>query len=245
MNEFRDYCVVNRLWSEILEYDGQNLFWKIDILSGKGKGYIKTPAGSQADKGLDADGRPVVSIGRGRSKGAHIIIWEMFNGPVPDGYEVDHIKEIRETGGVADNSIQNLQLLTPADNKRKSSKIPRSNNKSGRVGVHYSEERGCWVAQAGFSSNEKVWLGQYRTFEEAEEARKFFEDNGFSPKNGRAMQYNNTSGCSGVHWDKVHEKWVARIYINGKRKCLGSFKSKEDAIAARKQAEKEQQEGVV
>lgn len=244
MNEFRDHCVANHLWSEILEYDGQNLFWKIDILAGSGVGYVKTSAGSRADKGQDADGRPVVSLGKHCTKGAHVIIWEMFNGPVPEGYEVDHIKEIRETGGVADNSIQNLQLLEPTDNKKKSCKIPRSNNKSGRVGVHYSEEREAWVAQGTNSVGERVWLGQYRTFEEAEWARKFFEDNGFSHKSGRAVQYNNTSGCSGVNWDKTHERWVARIYVDGKRKCLGYFKNRDDAVAARKNAEKTQEETV-
>lgn len=244
MNEFRDHCVANHLWSEILEYDGQNLFWKIDILAGKGVGYIRTPAGSRADKGQDADGRPVVSLGKYCTKGAHVIIWEMFNGPVPEGYEVDHIKEIRETGGVADNSIQNLQLLRPADNKRKSNKIPHSNNKSGRVGVHYFEEREVWIAQGTDSVGEKVWLGQYRTFEEAAAARESFENNTWVKPERRVKQWNNTSGYPGVNWDKINERWVARICVDGKRKCLGYFKNKDDAIAARKNAEKKQ-EGTV
>lgn len=80
--------------------------------------------------------------------GAHRVIWEMFNGPIPEGMEVDHIKEIRETGGIADNRIENLQLLSPAENKRKSCKIKRSNNKSDKVGVHFDEEKGAWIAQA-------------------------------------------------------------------------------------------------
>ncbi len=43
----------------------------------------------------------------------------------------------------------------------------------------------------------------------------------------------NTSGFRGVHWDKRFSKWKASIKVCGKRHNLGSFDSKEDAIAAR------------
>lgn len=48
---------------------------------------------------------------------------------------------------------------------------------------------------------------------------------------------NNTSGFSGVVWDKSREKWCARIEINGKTKSLGRFVNKKDAIIARLKAE--------
>lgn len=48
---------------------------------------------------------------------------------------------------------------------------------------------------------------------------------------------NNTSGITGVHWDKNKEKWVAQININHKRTTLGSFDVKQDAIIARLNAE--------
>lgn len=50
---------------------------------------------------------------------------------------------------------------------------------------------------------------------------------------------NNTSGIKGVYWDKRSNKWEAAIQINMKKKSLGYFKNKEDAIKARKEAEKE------
>lgn len=244
LNWYRDYCYDHRLWSEILEYKDGELYWKIDILAGRGDGYIRTPQGSRADTHLDADGRPRVSfgeaLGKCRQMGAHRVIWEMFNGPIPEGMEVDHIKEIRETGGIADNRIENLQLLSPAENKRKSCKIKRSNNKSDKIGVHSNEEKGAWIAQV-MVDGEKIWLGQYRTFEEAAAVRDSFENNGWVKPERRVKQWNNTSGYPGVNWDKTHERWVARINVgHNKRICLGYFRTKEEAIAARKSAEEEQ-----
>ena len=51
------------------------------------------------------------------------------------------------------------------------------------------------------------------------------------------LQKNNTSGITGVDWDKQHNKWRARLTIYGKEKQLGLFIKKEDAMAARQAAE--------
>ena len=48
---------------------------------------------------------------------------------------------------------------------------------------------------------------------------------------------NNTSGVKGVYWDKCSKKWEASIQINMKKKILGYFEDKEDAIKTRKEAE--------
>lgn len=48
----------------------------------------------------------------------------------------------------------------------------------------------------------------------------------------------NTSGYPGVCWNKQRSKWVARIKHNYKDIHLGYFENLEDAIAARKAAEK-------
>lgn len=54
-----------------------------------------------------------------------------------------------------------------------------------------------------------------------------------------SIQQNNTSGYSGVSWDKERLKWVSYIIINKKRKKLGRFTNKEEAIKARLLAEAE------
>jgi hypothetical protein len=46
----------------------------------------------------------------------------------------------------------------------------------------------------------------------------------------------NTSGCTGVDYNKQKQAWVARISIYKKRIYLGKFETKEQAIAAREKA---------
>jgi hypothetical protein len=48
---------------------------------------------------------------------------------------------------------------------------------------------------------------------------------------------NNTTGVPGVRFDARYSSWVARITVNYKGVHLGSYKTKEEAIAARKAAE--------
>ena len=52
----------------------------------------------------------------------------------------------------------------------------------------------------------------------------------------KAIQSNNTSGSNGVYWCKRSKRWVGNIKLNGASKHLGSFKEKNDAIAAREKA---------
>lgn len=54
----------------------------------------------------------------------------------------------------------------------------------------------------------------------------------------RLLPSNNTSGYIGICWKKECKKWDARITVNGKRKHLGYYEKLEDAISARKEAEK-------
>ena len=51
------------------------------------------------------------------------------------------------------------------------------------------------------------------------------------------LSKNNKSGVTGVHWKKRDSVWFATIGINGKQKWLGQFKTKEEAIKARLEAE--------
>lgn len=48
----------------------------------------------------------------------------------------------------------------------------------------------------------------------------------------------NTSGLKGVCWHSQRKRWRAFIFLDRKQKHLGLFDTKEDAYAARKQAEK-------
>lgn len=64
----------------------------------------------------------------GRSYMAHVIIWAMFHGSLPD-HQVDHKNRVRD-----DNRIENLRLATHGENVANSKM--RSNNTSGDRGVY-------------------------------------------------------------------------------------------------------------
>ncbi|EOT6755695.1 HNH endonuclease signature motif containing protein [Escherichia coli] len=99
----------------------------------------------------------------------HRIIWEMHNGPIPEGYEIDHIDH-----NTLNNDITNLRMVS-----------------------HYENTLNT------------------------------------------PMRKDNKSGYVGVIWYKSRRKWMAYIAVNKKRKHLGLFDSIDEAVAARRQAEKE------
>lgn len=53
----------------------------------------------------------------------------------------------------------------------------------------------------------------------------------------RGMNKNNTSGVTGVCWNKQNNKWQSQITVNKKSILLGTFLNFEDAVKARKAAE--------
>ena len=46
----------------------------------------------------------------------------------------------------------------------------------------------------------------------------------------KSMQSNNTSGVTGVYWNKAAGKWLARVKINGKFRCLGYSTDLQEAV---------------
>lgn len=53
------------------------------------------------------------------------------------------------------------------------------------------------------------------------------------------IRSDNTSGVTGVHWNKVHKKWQARIKIGGRYKHIGFFAYFSDAANARSQSSRQ------
>lgn len=66
------------------------------------------------------------------------------------------------------------------------------------------------------------------------------ECDGTNPRNvmSTKLPRHNTSGIKGVTFDKARGKWRAQIVFKGKSYSLGRYYKKEDAAAARKEAEK-------
>ena len=53
------------------------------------------------------------------------------------------------------------------------------------------------------------------------------------------IRKDNTSGYKGITWDKLKQRWKARIWIQGEQIVLGSFKQIKSASEARSKAELE------
>lgn len=102
----------------------------------------------------------------------HRLIWELHNGPIPAGHEIDHIN-----GETGDNRIENLRLASRRENAKNLSLQTR--NKSGVHGVAYMNNH-YRVTIGG------EYLGFYETFEEAVQIRREAERRlGYHENHGR------------------------------------------------------------
>ena len=155
-------------WGDIFYYDGINLLWRVS-LGCKKAGDI---AGSVTNFGYrDAhyDGKHYL---------AHRIIWEMHNGPIPEGAEIDHMNHNR-----LDNRIENLRLVSHSENQ-KNQKAHRMNT-SGVTGVHWCKSRCKWVARITVDGKH-INLGGFDSKDSAVSARKTAEKRfGFHGNHGK------------------------------------------------------------
>jgi hypothetical protein len=92
---------------------------------------------------------------------AHRVVWILANGPIPPGYEIDHVDN-----NPLNNKLENLRLATKSQNAM-NKKRPR-NNTTGLKGVRHSGYgRFCAVIRLDDTIH---YLGTFDTKEEAHEA---------------------------------------------------------------------------
>lgn len=119
-------------------------------------GLLISKATGQILCNLDRDGYIRVRK-NGKEYRAHRIIWEMFNGPIPEGLLVDHID-----GDVFNNRIENLRLATRQQNnanRKNTTDLPKGVSRSGtgyRARISHNKVVTC--------------LGTYPTIDEASKA---------------------------------------------------------------------------
>lgn len=105
------------------------------------------------------------------------------------------------------------------------------------------------VQSRNYLAHRLAWLHYYGTWpkDQIDHINRIRTDNRISNlrdvtqkqnQQNRSKPSNNTSGHPGVHWNESISKWVATITHNQKRIHLGYFSILEEAIAARKAAEK-------
>lgn len=160
---------------------------------------------------------------------AHRLVWLYVTGKWPKD-QIDHINHDR-----SDNRFFNLREVTQAEQVRNKS-IPK-NNLSGCMGVFYKKEFKKWEAYITFEK-ERKFLGYFENKECAIKARKQAEKElGFHENSGIEKPRLKTCRQKGVYFNKQNNKWIAAITTGKIKKHLGSFKTKEEALLARKEAE--------
>ena len=152
-------------WNELFTYDEAtgNLIWKPRTGTPKLVGaFNKRFAGKTAGvKAYSPNGDPRGISIRVRMDGtkqdyyAHRIISEMFDGPIPEGIQIDHVDR-----NAFNNKRSNHRRATSTQNKHNSRKTSR--NRSGLKGVCYDQSRELWSAEIR-AHGKRMHLGRYLT----------------------------------------------------------------------------------
>lgn len=125
--------------------------------------------------------------------------------------------------------------------------LDRCNNKDSERYKDYGS-RGITVCERWLSfENFLADMGERPsglTLERINNEEGYFKNNckwaSYAEQNENKRKYkNNSSGYTGVSWDKRTKKWVAYINRAGCRITLGHFCHLENAVRARQQAEEE------
>ena len=129
-------------WDKWFYYDETSksgLRWKVQRRAGKDYQIVMVDVGDECGY-QDSFGHWQVDL-EGKAYLCHKIIWQMFNGEIPDGLFIDHFNRV-----AGDNKIGNLRLVDRQGNCRNRTK--GKNNKSGVTGVVKCVQYGChyWMA---------------------------------------------------------------------------------------------------
>ncbi len=150
-------------WSELFDYRDGQLFWVVDrpsshFLCERTSRFWHTRYAGKSAGTLCGGGYLQVSV-KGNPHSVHRVIYELLNGPVPSGAQIDHVNGIK-----TDNRIENLRLATRSENS--CNRKPNINNTSGFKGVHWDKKSSVWVAQIQVDRKRKR-IGCFNTKEEA------------------------------------------------------------------------------
>lgn len=111
--------------------------------------------------GYIRDGYLLIKI-NGKRYFAHRLAWLYVYGIFPDVH-LDHIN-----GDRSDNRIKNLRLATNSENMQ-NQKRPRKDNKTGLLGVYFSNIHGKYIAKI-VVNHKRIHLGLFEDKEKAGEA---------------------------------------------------------------------------
>lgn len=162
-------------WGDWFYYDETSpsfLRWKVARYSGRHNSILEVSAGDVAGH-LDTNNYWKVKL-KSVCYPVHRIIFEMFNGVIENGFQVDHLDGIR-----SNNIISNLRSVSKVINSR--NKKVESRNSSGFVGVYknstpyYEYWTASWYCFLSSKQKSKAFniqkLGSMSAYEAAVEYR--------------------------------------------------------------------------
>lgn len=157
------------------------LVWANDRANGA------VPAGSSAGSLLDSGYYTLSPRGY-----VHRLIWQLLNGPIPEGMEIDHIN-----GNRSDNRIQNLRLVTRTVNCHNIGKTYR--NTSGAVGVILvtcNKSNRQWWRAYWTNQQHKVEVKSFRTdiYDDAFELACSYREKMIAELNSQGARYTPRHG---------------------------------------------------
>lgn len=110
------------VWKDIVGYEGKYQVSNLGRV--KSLNYNKTGIEKLLHKNINKHFNKLrtykmqmVTLSKNKNKKiwlVHRLVWNAFNGNIPEGYEIDHINNNPE-----DNRLDNLQLLTRSENQKK------------------------------------------------------------------------------------------------------------------------------
>ena len=117
---------MSEIWKDVPGYEGLYKASNLGNIVGP-KGWILSPGTDKVTKYMH-----VVLTKNRQPKGkyVHRLVWESFNGPIPEGYEINHKDEDK-----SNNALENLELLTHSDNCYYGTRNERANATKRRNGV--------------------------------------------------------------------------------------------------------------
>lgn len=115
-------------WKEYFYYDETSpscLRWAEDAMRGRGYKLYARRKGDVAGTCKGSTGRWMLVVNKEHYL-AHVVIWEMLRGEIPNGMVIDHIDR-----DYTNNKVENLRVVTPTVNMRN-----RSKNRDNKTGVN-------------------------------------------------------------------------------------------------------------
>lgn len=136
-----NFILENEIWKDIPNYEGlyqaSNL-GRIKSLERFRKGAngslvtVKEKILKPQIDGIDYYGVCLYKQSIKKTCKIHRLVWLAFNGPIPEGLQVNHINEIK-----ADNRLENLNLMTAKENTNWGSRNERAAKKLSKVVLQF------------------------------------------------------------------------------------------------------------